>query len=583
MSRGLPRPRRSWGLVPLSLLTAVVSLALTSGSTPASADAANDPLAAVTYQLNPAHDGSYVDPTFVDPLRRSWSVDLGGSSGYPVIADGRVFVTIADDAGGEDVEALSLATGDVLWGPKSISGTYRTGMLAYDGGQVFTVNFDGRLTAFDAATGTLNWVTQLPGQYAFSSPPTAAGGSVYVGGAGSGGTLYSVDEATGDVSWAVGVMNGDNSSPAVGDDGVFVSYACEQAYKFGLDGSLAWHYATGCEGGGGNTPVLHDGDVYIRDNFSMSPAVLDASTGELVGSFASDTPPAFDGSHMATESGGFLAMWDTTTGTRLWKSTTSDNVTAPLFANGYVVEGRSDGTVELRNEQNGSLIWSGSAGAPIAGTSEYGVGSPVTPAVGDGALVVPAGDRLTTFVPSGDPYVSITGGPAAGGLAGPHVSFSFTSNVPGAEYTCTIDGTTGPCTSPVTYRGLAAGSHAFSVSLAGTTVGTATRQFTVDDIAPRVRLSGFHPILTRHATVTAHWSETDANGVANYQLRLKRTVRGTPMPRWTYRAVTTAPSVTMSQTLHLRRNTRLCVAVRAQDVVGNWSEWTTAQCVVRER
>jgi len=46
---------------------------------------------------------------------------------------------------------------------------------------------------------------QLPGQYAFSSPPTAEGGFVYVGGAGDGGTVYAVDEKNGAVVWTENV------------------------------------------------------------------------------------------------------------------------------------------------------------------------------------------------------------------------------------------------------------------------------------------------------------------------------------------------------------------------------------------
>jgi outer membrane protein assembly factor BamB len=67
------------------------------------------------------------------------------------------------------------------------------------------------------------WARQLPGQYAFSSPPTAKDGVVYVSGAGSGGTLYAVDEASGTVLATQPVANGDDSSPALSADAVFVS------------------------------------------------------------------------------------------------------------------------------------------------------------------------------------------------------------------------------------------------------------------------------------------------------------------------------------------------------------------------
>jgi len=76
---------------------------------------------------------------------------------------------------------------------------------------VFTVNYSGTLTAFNAATGATDWSRALPGQSAFTSPPTAADGYVYTGGAGSGGTVYAVSEASGQIAWTAAVENGDDS------------------------------------------------------------------------------------------------------------------------------------------------------------------------------------------------------------------------------------------------------------------------------------------------------------------------------------------------------------------------------------
>jgi outer membrane protein assembly factor BamB len=76
----------------------------------------------------------------------------------------------------------------------------RTGSaLAYDGGDVFALNYDGVLTAFVAGTEHELWARQMPGQYAFTAPPTAYNGVVYVSGAGTGGTVYAVSEKSGAV------------------------------------------------------------------------------------------------------------------------------------------------------------------------------------------------------------------------------------------------------------------------------------------------------------------------------------------------------------------------------------------------
>src|SRR5207237_4327777 len=124
------------------------------------------------------------------------------------------------------------STGATVWGPVDLGGIYSFSGIAYDNGLVFAVNFDGVLQSFDAQIGMRNWLVQLPGQYAFTSPPSALNGVVYVGGAGSGGTLYAVQETNGNVLWTGSVENGDHSSPTVSNDGVYVSYACEQVYDF---------------------------------------------------------------------------------------------------------------------------------------------------------------------------------------------------------------------------------------------------------------------------------------------------------------------------------------------------------------
>ena len=63
--------------------------------------------------------------------------------------------------------------------------------------------------------------------------------------------LAAVDERNGNVLWAG--PGGDHSSPAVSPDGVFVSFTCD-AYKLDpIGGTVLWHFAEACSGGGGKT------------------------------------------------------------------------------------------------------------------------------------------------------------------------------------------------------------------------------------------------------------------------------------------------------------------------------------------
>ena len=266
------------------------------GAGSASADGAD---LAVAYQINVAHSGVQTDLNLNPPFSRRWQVTLPGPMEYPLIANGDVYVT-AFNGTSAALYALDQQTGAVLWS-KPIQSRYNDDAWpAYDAGRVFVVHndqnccSDGLMDAFDATTGAHLWTAILPGQYSFSSPPTASNGVVYTGGAGSGGTLYAVDETNGEVLATQPVENGDNSSPALSDHGVFVQYACDQTYGFAqqtLD--PLWHYSTDCEGGGGSTPVYADGDLFTQDFFGN--LILNTATGNLapeLGSVGQRQPPA---------------------------------------------------------------------------------------------------------------------------------------------------------------------------------------------------------------------------------------------------------------------------------------------------
>jgi len=279
----------------------------------------------VTWQNNPTHDGFDPASPLVPPLSLKWSRDFSASGvvsiSYPLIAQGMVFVTTTTENNyGDTLVALNEHTGTTIWSA-NIPGTYYFANAAYDSGKVFVVNFDGLMKAFNAANGTLLWSVELPDQYAFTSPPTAANGIVFVGGAGSGGTVYAVNETNGEVLWTMPVENGDHSSPAVTLESVFVSYACPQAYAFNtLTGQELWHRSSCCEGGGGATPVVHGGQVYVRDDFCdpTTGLVLDANTGNPIGGFNSDTPPAFIGNLALYFQSGTLVGVDIPSGQQLW-------------------------------------------------------------------------------------------------------------------------------------------------------------------------------------------------------------------------------------------------------------------------
>ena len=387
----------------LVVVASVVALALGPGASASGSDLS------VTYQVDVAHSGVQSDDQLVPPFSRRWKVTLPASVSYPLIADGYVYVTVANTSSyGTSLYALRQSDGSTAWSVP-IPGTYYWSNAAYDAGRVFVVNFDGLLQAFAADTGALVWARQLPGQYAFTSPPTASAGVVYVGGAGSGGTLYAVDESNGNVLATQSVMNGDASSPALSGSAVFVSYACNQAYGFATPSlSPLWHYSTFCEGGGGETTVYANGRVYTRDFFGN--LVLDAATGNLIGSWApqgSPTPlvPAVDSTTIYSLRQSTLTAQAVADGSVSWTFTGDGQLdTAPLVlstpSGEFVVEGSASGQLYALNASTGAVAWQADVGSPISASSEGGAAQPVSGlGAGQGLLVVPAGSTLSAYGP----------------------------------------------------------------------------------------------------------------------------------------------------------------------------------------
>ncbi len=356
------------------------------------------------FQINETHTGSTTVDHLTPPLKVRWTVNFGDSISYPLIADGRVFVTANNGTfRGTTLFALNATDGSVIWS-FALGGTFRFSASCYENGRVFTVNDDGLLRAFDAATGNQFWSAQLPGQYSFSSAPSVYQGVIYVGGAGSGGTVYAVSAATGAVLWTASVANGDSSSPAVTSDGVYVSYSCPNVYKLDpATGAQIWHYAPGCSGGGGKTPALYNGRLYVRD---FTDTIFDSQTGTIIGNFNAKNTPAFsgtrgfflDGPHFFG-SPGTLRARDVNTNSVLWSFAGDGSLqSAVLAVNDYVYVGSSTGKLYAVNAATGQQVWVTQAGSSIPYVDEQNASQPLTSfAAGEGLLVVPTSTTLVAY------------------------------------------------------------------------------------------------------------------------------------------------------------------------------------------
>jgi outer membrane protein assembly factor BamB len=372
---------------------------------------------AVAYQIDPAHTGSQSDG-LTPPLVQRWSREFGTSLStisYPLIVEGKVFVLVDNGPliNGTNLYALDQATGATVWGPiQDRFGSFSFAGLAYDNGRVFVLNFDGFLRAFNASSGAMIWETFLGGEYpdhrrlwAFTTPPTAVDGTVYVSGAGLGTEVLAVSGQDGTLKWFSNVTGGSHSSPAVSSSAVYVSYSAAATTALSpTTGQVLWQFRSpgGVEG---RSPVLFNNRVYVRDLVFRGTKVLDASNGTFLkavdeGIVGGEPPaPAFSGSmgYFPDMNRGLKAR-DATTLADVWTfHGDSPITTAAIVDNGYVYVASFNGTLYAVNAQTGVSVWSTNLGANFLQPDETNAKLTTGFAAANGMLVGSAGNRLIAF------------------------------------------------------------------------------------------------------------------------------------------------------------------------------------------
>jgi outer membrane protein assembly factor BamB len=356
----------------------------------------------VAYQVNAAHTGAQPLDELRLPLCRRWRRELGGKAGYPVVAQGRVFVAArtSETQWGLALWALDQHTGEALWGPVSLGATEGWAALSYGSGRVFAVTADDVVRAVDAATGALLWERSTGSTSIADAPPTAFADWVFYS---AGSSLISLNAIDGGVRWSQRVANGDISSPAVSATGVYVSYACNQAYRFAPDsGAQQWHYRTGCSGGGGKTVALYRNRVYTRD--SLENLVLNASDGGLLDRYDSHFIPSFSGDLALVTPGNALSALSLGDAGILWTLDAGGEpiITAPLVVGPHVIVAswvsRNSTRLLVVNVSDGTVASSLSMDGGVRGPDEQNVSEPIAGfAAADGMLFVPVDTALEAY------------------------------------------------------------------------------------------------------------------------------------------------------------------------------------------
>jgi len=363
------------------------------------------PEQARNFQINATHTGAS-NEKLKPPLVQKWVVDFREPISYPLIADGMVFVTVRAPIGTR-LFALDAINGFTAWS-RAVGGSGSWSAACYENGRVFTLNSDGELRAFHAQTGSLFWIRRLGrlSSSLFDAPPTVFEGVIYVSG---DQNVFAVDAKSGSVLWTTGVLSDHPSSPAVTNEGVYVSDSCSNVYKFDpATGSFIWFFGQSCFGGGGRTPALYDGRLYVRDNLhDFFDMILDSQTGNPIGNFNAKNTPAFSGTRGFFLNGskffgttGFLEARDVNTQEFLWGFEGDGFLqSALLVVNDYVYVGSATGNLFAVNAATGEQVWDRSlSDDSIPYVDEQNVSQPPTGfAAGEGLLVVPTSTRLIAF------------------------------------------------------------------------------------------------------------------------------------------------------------------------------------------
>lgn len=284
-------------------------------------------------------------------LSKQWTVTVGEGHSSPVVAGDRVYI-FARENDQEIMRCLSVVDGKVIW-QQAYSAPYDMNPAARNhgkgpkstpaviDGRVFALGINGHLSAYDAGSGAVLWRKDFAGDFKSTAPVFGTAASpivdgtnviVHVGGD-ENGALTAFDVATGKVNWK---WEGDGpayASPVIATlGGVRQLITQSQKHCIGLapgDGKLLWKipFATPYDQNS-VTPVIA-GELVIfggiqKPTFAIKVAGTDAATAwETREITMYMSTPVVNGTTlygMSDKQRGMLFVMDATDGTVRWKS-----------------------------------------------------------------------------------------------------------------------------------------------------------------------------------------------------------------------------------------------------------------------
>lgn len=252
-----------------------------------------------------------------DDISLAWRASIGASSGgssqllaRPVVASGNIF---AIDSQGQ-ISAFDTADGRPIWRTTpegmSTSDRLRSGGIAYANGQLFVTTADGDVIAMDAADGSEVWRRRLLSP--IRTAPTPIGDRLLV--TTSANQTFALAAANGDILWQhagffeqSAILGG--ASPAANQRLAVVAYSSGEVFALDLaDGSPVWS------------------DTVLRPRRTLAIGSISDITG---------SPVIDQGRVIVAGNGGEMAAFDISSGARSWNLDVTSRHT-PWVAGDYI-------------------------------------------------------------------------------------------------------------------------------------------------------------------------------------------------------------------------------------------------------
>jgi hypothetical protein len=387
---------------------------LAAGAFACAAPAAPAHGAAVSYQADSAHSGFVADGPN-PPLGRKWvRRDLGVQVSYPVIAEGKVFVTAyaasegsssygsSNPTGPTFLHALDRATGSTVWVRQVATG----GLPAYGDGRVYVLGREA-LDAVSASTGERLWRAEM--RSAEGAAPVADGPFVY---ASDGSGAHAVSADTGLVVQSESLPG--SGFTVVGDRVYVVQSGCKTIalYSRGL-AQQVWSRGGPCSSSAPVPAAYHtlnttppNERIWARDSNGQTGLVVDALTSLGTEQFNSAGGIALAGELAFLRNPGAVQARNQASGVVAWTASPATQLRGSALAvrDAVWTTTGSGELVALRRSDGGELFRTVLLSHQLTASDHESDASPAHSGMAADAngLVVPYVNRLVALGPGAD-------------------------------------------------------------------------------------------------------------------------------------------------------------------------------------